>query len=117
MEFSLKQVFKKNWLAIVTACITAGILIYFLVTTDGINAFRAVANSLDRFVIWSGNCKLGIRRTKPALHYEADLSGVEVLELHCNRYGGIAVRCADAVFLRWSAHAGLLHEEDGDGCR
>ena len=42
MEFSLKQVFKKNWLAIVTACITAGILIYFLVTTDGINAFRAV---------------------------------------------------------------------------
>lgn len=47
MEFSLKQVFKKNWLAIVTACITAGILIYFLVTTDGINAFRAVAGDLQ----------------------------------------------------------------------
>ncbi len=47
MDFSLKQLFKKNWLAIVTTVITAGILIYFLITTDGINAMRNVADQLQ----------------------------------------------------------------------
>lgn len=47
MEFSLKQLFKKNWLAIVTTVITVAILVYFLITTDGINAMRAVADQLQ----------------------------------------------------------------------
>ncbi|MDD5953091.1 MAG: lysylphosphatidylglycerol synthase transmembrane domain-containing protein [Oscillospiraceae bacterium] len=46
MEFSLKQLFKKNWLAIVTTAITVAVLVYFLVTTDGINAFLSVASDL-----------------------------------------------------------------------
>lgn len=46
MEFSLKQIFKKNWLAIVTMAITIAILVYFLVTTDGINAMREIGDEL-----------------------------------------------------------------------
>ena len=46
MEFSLKQILKKNWLALVTMAITIGILVYFLITTDGIGAFIAVAPNI-----------------------------------------------------------------------
>lgn len=46
MEFSLKNVLKKNWLAIVTILVTMGILIYFLITTDGIPALIAVADDI-----------------------------------------------------------------------
>lgn len=47
MEFSLKQLFKKNWLAIVTTAVTVAILVYFLITTDGINAMKNVADELQ----------------------------------------------------------------------
>lgn len=43
MEFSLKQVLKKNWLALVTMAITIGILVYFLISTDGIHALAKIA--------------------------------------------------------------------------
>ena len=38
--------FKKNWLAIVTMIVTVGILIYFLISTNGISAFMNIAGDL-----------------------------------------------------------------------
>ncbi len=41
------EIFKKNLFAIATMAISIGVLVYFLITTDGIAAFSSIANTLQ----------------------------------------------------------------------
>lgn len=75
---------KKNLFAIITMAISIGVLVYFLITTDGITAFAEIAGSIQ--IPWFISIlllSLSVGYWKPcvALFLQKSISSMEILAL------------------------------------